>query len=374
MAVRSFELRTHQTAETLASLRAAQQAYTADGQGSDFWAPKVATLLESAAESVESLRTSAASAAARGVLIEASSNIAQFAKIDRQARGYLADGQELMASDVIFSSGSDAARAAVRQLEASLLAEHQSFDLAEAAIQRQQAYTVGGVAGLTLLIVGLLALSPAVAAPTSAESQGDQTQENEDATIEGGLSLRPALLEGSHAAELPRVPMAELQAAAELCVGFSSVKDMSDLQGLLAEAATVLDAAGLIVWLGSTTGADLRPILAHGYSTDALDHMGTIPQSADNATAQAYRTGRLQIVLARPGVSSGAVVVPLYSPDGTVGALTAEITGGAEASDAVQALATIFAAQLATILAPSAETADHAIQAENARHDQSASA
>jgi hypothetical protein len=322
---------------------------------------------------VEHLRTSAASAAARGVLIEASANIAQFANIDGQAREYLASGQELMASDVIFATGSETARAASRQIEASLLAEHQSFDLTENAIRRQQAYTVGGVAALTLFIVGVLALRAPAGARTNTQSQSaaDQTPAVEDATGAHDLSLRPEPMEPSHVAESPRAPVAELKAAAELCTMFGTLRDVSDLQSLIGQAATLIDASGLIVWLGSATGADLRPVVAHGYSSEALDRMRAIPRSADNAAAQAYRSGRLQIVLARPGVSPGAVVVPLLSPDGTIGALTAEITGGAEASDSVQALASIFAAQLATVLAPSAGAAD---QSQDAPQDRSASA
>jgi len=371
-AVRSFELQARQTSEALGNLRAAQQAYVADGQGPDFWAPKVTTLLESTAAAAEHLRTSAASAAARGVLIEASSNIAQFANVDRQSREYLASGQDLMASDVIFATGSETARAASRQIEASLLAEHQTFDLEEDAIRRQQAYAVGGAAAVTLLIVGLLGLGAPAAARTGAESQGaaGQTPAVDDTTVARDLSLRPGPTEPSHVAESPRVPVAELKAAAELCTGFGTARDISDLQSLLGQAATLIDASGLIVWLGSATGADLRPVLAHGYTDETLDRMKAIPQSADNATAQAYRSGRLQIVLARPGVSPGAVVVPLLSPDGTIGALTAEITGGAEASDSVQALAAILAAQLATVLAPSAE----AVETHDQSHDQSASA
>jgi GAF domain-containing protein len=46
------------------------------------------------------------------------------------------------------------------------------------------------------------------------------------------------------------------------------------------------------------------------------------------------------------------VVAPLLSPDGCIGALTAEIRGGGETSDSAQALAAIFAAQLVGVLAP----------------------
>jgi hypothetical protein len=59
----------------------------------------------------------------------------------------------------------------------------------------------------------------------------------------------------------------------------------------------------------------------------------------------------LQIVLARPGAASGAVVAPILAADGCIGALSAEIRGGAETSELVQTFATIFASHLAGILA-----------------------
>ena len=121
----------------------------------------------------------------------------------------------------------------------------------------------------------------------------------------------------------------------------------------MGRAAGALDASGLIIWIGSPAGADLRPVLAHGYSPHALARMAAVPRSADNAAAAAYRTSALQIVLSRPGASSGALVAPLLSPEGCIGALTAEINARGETSDAVQALAEIFAAQLASVLAAS---------------------
>jgi GAF domain-containing protein len=80
--------------------------------------------------------------------------------------------------------------------------------------------------------------------------------------------------------------------------------------------------------------------------------MPAVPKSANNAAAAAYRTGALQIVLARPGAASGALVAPLLTADGCIGALSAEIKGRGETSDATQALAVLFAAQLASVLAP----------------------
>jgi hypothetical protein len=50
------------------------------------------------------------------------------------------------------------------------------------------------------------------------------------------------------------------------------------------------------------------------------------------------------------------VVAPLLSPEGCVGAFSAEILSGSETADSVQALAAIFAAQLAGVLAGSASS------------------
>jgi GAF domain-containing protein len=78
--------------------------------------------------------------------------------------------------------------------------------------------------------------------------------------------------------------------------------------------------------------------------------MQSLPRNADNAAASAFRTGELQIVLSRPGGASGAIVAPILGGDGCVGALSAEIQGGGEGSEAVQAIAAIVAAHLASVL------------------------
>ena len=62
-------------------------------------------------------------------------------------------------------------------------------------------------------------------------------------------------------------------------------------------------------------------------------------------------TATLQIVAARPGSSKGALVAPVLSVDGCIGVLSAEMRNGAEASETVQAVAVIIAAQLAGVVA-----------------------
>ncbi len=141
------------------------------------------------------------------------------------------------------------------------------------------------------------------------------------------------------------------KAVAELATEFGRVRDLDELRQILGRAADVMDASGLIVWIGSTSGGDLRPALAHGYSADTIARIPPVARSADNAAACAYRTGALQIVLSRPGGRSGAVAAPILSPDGCIGALSAELRGGGETFDGIQALASICAAHLAGVLA-----------------------
>jgi hypothetical protein len=139
-----------------------------------------------------------------------------------------------------------------------------------------------------------------------------------------------------------------LTAAAELATDFGRVRDLDDLRQLLSRTATVMDATGLVVWLGNLDGADLRPLLAHGYSEQTLARIAPVARTEGNAAAAAYRSGKLQIVVSKPG-SSGAIVAPILVPGGCVGALSAEFRGG-ETSESVQAVAVIVAAHLATIL------------------------
>jgi hypothetical protein len=125
---------------------------------------------------------------------------------------------------------------------------------------------------------------------------------------------------------------------------------------VLGRAAEAIDANGLVVWMGDHKGGDLRPVLAHGFTPQTLARFPSIPKSGDNAAAAAYRAGTMQIVLARPGQSCGAVVAPLLSPEGCIGALAAELRSGGETSDGAQALAALFAAQLVSVLAPPSDS------------------
>jgi hypothetical protein len=69
------------------------------------------------------------------------------------------------------------------------------------------------------------------------------------------------------------------------------VLDPADLPRLLEQAATLLNASGLIVWVADRSGTALFPTLTHGYSQALLARMSSIPRDADNAAAAAWRLG-----------------------------------------------------------------------------------
>src|SRR5262249_7600371 len=88
-ALRTFDLRAREAAVALADARAAQQAYVAAGQSSSYWIPKVATIVQETASTVDALRGSAVSATAGQALLDASALVTEFGNVDKRVRDYL---------------------------------------------------------------------------------------------------------------------------------------------------------------------------------------------------------------------------------------------------------------------------------------------
>jgi hypothetical protein len=350
--VRAFDLHAREAADTLADLRFAQQAYVATGQAVGFWMPKVATTVESVRTAITSLRQSAASGPARSALMDAEATIAEFESVDKRARDYINSGDHLMAADVIFTEGGDTATRATRQVETSRVAEHLALDANEADRRNEQTLALGVAGALAVMVILLLVPVPRRAEAVAKPIESATEREPELFIAPAPVAPQPQIL--------PDQTSPILMTAAGLCTEFGRVRDLADLKHMLARTAEVLDASGLVVWVGSTSGADLQPIVSHGYSPQLVARMPSVPRAADNAAAAAYRTGSMQIVLARPGGALGALVVPLLAADGCIGALSAEIRAGGEAAEGVQALATIFAAHLAGVFAATAADATEA--------------
>jgi hypothetical protein len=349
--LRAFDQDARDTSDALVDARVGQQAYVAAGQGVDFWFGKTAASLQSVTDGLTRLRT-AAGAGAQTAIDQAVTTVTEFSAIDRRVRDYLKSGEQLMAGDVIFSEGSDEAATAMRQIETARQTQHREADIETAILRQEQALAAGAAGGIVFLLV--LALIPVPRARAT------------EAVADPGLSIRPLATMPSaeeqvvsrpapappKAATLPSYGQASVfKAAVDVVTDFGRVRDLEELTRVLGRAAEVMDATGVMVWAGSASGADLRPVLAHGYSAEAIARFPPVPRSADNAAAAAYRSGTPQIVHSRPGGARGAVVAPILSPDGCIGALSAEIRSGGETSQSVQALASIFAAQLAGVLA-----------------------
>jgi hypothetical protein len=420
--LRAFDLQARETTDALAELRAAQQAYVVGGQGVAFWVAKVATTGDTVSANIDTLQKSASAPVTRAALENAIKSLRQFTNADKRALEYINASQPLMAGDVIFTEGGQAAAGTAQHVEAARMAERQDVDAREASQRRQEAMIVAGSAVVLGLIVMLLV--PAAAEPNHVDEPRTMPSELLDARtqpytwvedkegIEYARRIRvPAAPASSpHAAngngngngasspEPVEAPFAEgmrlnlgdvepanfyiapssngkadpirmtldvtgearsvppaapgfLKAAADLATDFGRVQDLGDLKQLIARAAALTDASGVVVWLGNSQGGDLRPVLTHGYSPAVVTRLAPVSRSANNAAAAAYRSGTLQVVPSQP-FSSGAIVAPILGPEGCIGALSAEFRG-AEASEPVQAFAAIVAAHLAGVLGAS---------------------
>jgi hypothetical protein len=262
-------------------------------------------------------------------------------------------------------------------VELARIAEHQAFDSEEAGRRRLQAYAIGGASVLAGLITLLLAVTGSSTvdeqpiaqlglSPRPSESARPEIAVRSSDSEEGVVSHARSTAASAPAPRpepgavvpvfsVPRTSVV-LKTAAELATDLGRVRNPEELERLLGRTADLLDAAGLVVWVGAAdaAGESLRPVLAHGYTPQILARMAAVPYTADNAAAAAYRTGTLQVVQSRAGtatVAPGAIVAPILGTDGCIGALSAEIKNGGEGSEAVQAVAAIVAAQLAGILA-----------------------
>jgi hypothetical protein len=363
-AARAFDHAANAAGRALMDLRAAQQAYVATGQGGDFWSAKVSSSL-SAAQQALGLMRAARSEAAQGAILSASSTLDDFAQMDRRAREYVASGQLLMASDVIFSGGLELTESAWNDVQRARDGEQQASETVLRTRRQRQWIALGGAAAGAVLLALLLVPVPrpdvqtAVmpAAPPALELIREEPLDLH--AVFDADDLRPKATRRKAPAPQPASVIApapsdvDLTGMAALCADLARVTDTRALPPILARASSLLDAAGIVLWIADPDGRELAPILAHGYSPQLVTRLGTIARDAENVTAAAFRTGVLQTVKADT-VSNGAIAAPLVAPAGCVGVMAAEVRNGGEQKDARLAAATIVAAQLATLVGPPA--------------------
>ena len=359
---------------SIADLRAAQQAYVAAGQDVTYWTAKASSHSETVTTNLARLRQLSTAPPAQSALTTAAELLDQLRRIDARAHDYAAGGQRLLASDLIFTDGMELTTEASSRIEVARTREREVRDQTVVRQRRNQALVLAGTVGMGVL-VALLLLPAATAKQDVAVANTSPTPAwRTSVTGLDRLTLANFDLNGRATSQLDGVRAAEardaaadqadgkaaggLQAAAALCVEFGKVCDTQELVALLERAAPLLNASGIIIWIGDPSGRELRPALGYGYPPQALARMGSIPRDADNATAAAYRVAEMQTVRSEGG-ALGAIVAPLIATANCVGVMTAEVRSGSESREPIQALATIVATQLAGFVAaaPPAEAA-----------------
>jgi hypothetical protein len=273
--------------------------------------------------------------------------------MDRRARDYARSGQKLLASDLVFSDGLELSQAAATALDQARLAEIDGRAAGVATIHRRQLYALGAAAAAAMLIV-LLLVPTGTARTVEATAEAVQapaltTPRNEEPDL--GLALDASSEGWSTPRRAEEPPPLDIGRVATLCTELARVADTRALPAAMERAATVLDASGIVLWIADPDGRELAPIVTHGYPQQMVTRLGTIVRDSENATAAAFRTSLLQTVKA-DAVSSGAIAAPLLTPAGCVGVMAAEVRDGGEQNEAKLAVATIVAAQLATLVGP----------------------
>jgi len=352
-ALTTFEQTAQPIVVATLELRAAQQAYVAAGQGEAYWGTRVRSAIQSLSDDLLRLRQLTQDPASQAAIDAAAEQVPKLRDLDKRAIDYARGDQRLMASDLIFTDGLEATRTIIDQVQTAAAKEREAMTASFAATQRAQLYAA--LAAVGLAVIGLIALARVAKRDEVTEAmmlaQPSRAQEVELLSGLAHASTTGTQPRPTDAAALPGGNSeTHLAAAAELCTEFARVIDPGELPSLLQRSAKLLEAKGLIVWITDPTGATLRPALAHGYSSQALSMMGTLSRDGDTATSAAYREGRIETV---PGDSArmAALVVPLMSASGCVGAVAVELPSGYETHPVTQALATIVAAQLAALVA-----------------------
>ena len=297
----------------------------------------------------------AASARSGGSLAETLDAVDQLAAAERRSREYARRGETLLAGDVVFTEVRDVLAAATDQIYTARTRLAAAHDRRVSALRREQAI-IGAAAVVTWIAIALLLVTPTKAEPvkdpnawreelaqTIKKPRAKGTRTNQTLGTPGALgTLAPGRAVGV---------LRSVQTVSEICADLSSLGDTGALSGALDRAATVLGASGVIVWIASNDGNSLAPVASHGFDQKLVTRIGRIPRESANLTAAAFREN-VPRVSAATSTAPAALAVSLCGPSGPVGVLSVELKPDVPADDSRVALATIFAAQLATLANP----------------------
>jgi hypothetical protein len=386
------EALTQRLAQGAIEIRAAQRAYVASGQGYAYWKPSVDRTLQQLRQDLTALKTSVPRTAA--AVDAALESLNETARVEKRIEEAASAGRIPFAADLIFADGLQANLGLQRALDAVITSTRGDLEIYQREARMQELLLAAESACIGLFLA--LMWFPAQTKPSAAPATGITGRTFPDLPLRADTNrvevaraavaardrMRPEPTPTTTAPPQPASPAVPtaptpatavvdatanntpipaaalvsrdtLAAAADLCTSLARVNDATELNGLVAQMSTQLDAAGVIVWLTAPDGLSLRPALSHGYAPEAIARLERLDLAADNATARAYRLVRPQTVAAKDS-TPGALVVPITTGAGCVGAVAAELRHGREQDATTLALARIFAAQLATLTGPSA--------------------
>jgi len=347
-----------QTAELLLDLRASLHAYVAPSQGLPFWGKRAQEGIETLRERLTSL--DAMVSPAGGSLKQSTDAVNQLAAAERRARTYVSRDEMQLAGDVIFTEIRDilaAMTADVRSIRDGIERGHDS----RTARLRDEQMLLAGAALAVWIVIALAFLptepKPAVQDPAQWRNDLRETLKKPvpvAEAIEADVLQAAPIAQPPPAPPVPGVAIGTLQTASEICADLSALADSGALPGTLERVSHMLDATGLIVWVASNDGSTLSPVATHGFDPKLVYRIGKVRRDSANLTAAAFREN-IPKVSAATATAPAAMALPMCGPTGPTGVLSIELKAGQPVEEAKLALASIIAAQLATLTMPIVE-------------------
>ena len=361
------------SSELLHDLRASLHAYVAPGQGLPFWGKRAQDTIDQLRQSLIDLDTRVTPNG--GTMADSLDAIDQLTEAEQRARTYVSRDEMQLAGDVIFTEVRDLLAATTTDVQSARDRLVRDHDRRTAAV-RQEQMTLAGAAIAVWLIIALLffptePVKAAVKDPAEWRNELKETLKKPIPTpqaLQAPPAPQPPVI-------IPGIEINALKEVSEICSDLSALSDPGALEGALGRVNTLLNATGLIVWIASNDNSALSPVATNGFDPKLVSRIGRIPRDSANVTAAAFRESQSK-VSAATGTTPAALAVPLCGPTGAAGVLSVELKPGQAVDDQKVAIATIFAAQLATLAMPipapapvEAPIADLSDEAGNAKVD-----
>lgn len=341
------------TSELLLDLRASLHAYVAPGQGLPFWARRGQEDLDALRQSLVALDGMVAPLG-RSVS-ESLDGIDQLSAAEQRARTYVSRGEMQLAGDVIFTEVRDLLAAATNQVDAVRTELKRHNDQRATGMRTEQITLAAGVLAVWIAIALFLIPTPpqpATKDPAQWRSELKETLSKPAATPAALVTpVAPVAPATPAVSAEPSVAVSSLREASLICADLSALSDPGALQGTLERVSTLLNATGLIVWIASNDGSSLAPVATHGFDPTLVARIGRISRESANLTAAAFRDNTPK-TSPPTATAPAALAVAMCSPAGPAGVLSIELKPGQSVDEARLALASIVAAQLATLTMP----------------------